>query len=178
MTAQSADLATPAKWMSRLSGLFALLSAAGYLYIFLDPKLALRVVSENALSKLPGEVGSLQYILLFVVGALPVCLFIAALLSARRFFACYVSGQLFPVNSSAELSRMGKLFLALAILGPIIRMVAVLIITWTNLPGQKQLVLSLSTSDGLLIVISGLLLMVGHILAEANRLSEDNRQII
>jgi hypothetical protein len=171
-------LAKPAKWMSRVSALFAALTAAGYVYIFVDPKLALRVVSENALADLPGEVGSIQYLLLFLVGAVPVSLFIAALLSARRFFACYVSGQLFPENSSAEVSRMGKLFLLLAILGPIIRMVAVLVITWTNPPGQKQLVLSLSTSDGLLIVLSGLLLMIGHVLAEANWLSEDNKQII
>jgi hypothetical protein len=132
MSAQSTGLATPAKWMSRVSGVFAALTAAAYLYIFVDPKLALRVVSENASSNLPDEVGSLQSFLLFLVGAVPVSLFIAALLSARRFFACYVSGQLFPENSSAELSRMGKLFLALAILGPIIRMVAVLVITWTG----------------------------------------------
>ena len=156
----------------------AVLSAAGYLYVFFDPALAMRVVSENAATNLPAEIGNAQYFLLFVVGAVPLLLFIAALWSARQFFSCYVSGELFPRQASAKLTRIGKLFLALAILGPITRMLAVLTITWTNPPGQKQLVLSFSTSDGLLIILSGILLMVGHILAEANRLAEDNRQII
>jgi hypothetical protein len=178
MNEQSRGLAKPAKWMSRLSGLFALLGVAGYLYVFTNPTLAMRVVSENAATLMPSEINTLQYLLLFVVGAVPLVLFIVALWSARQFFNCYVSGELFPARASANLTRIGKLFLALAILGPVIRTLAVLVITWTNPPGQKQLVLSFSTSDGLLIILSGLLLMVGHILAEANRLSEDNRQII
>ncbi len=178
MTEQSRNLATPAKWMARVSAFLAAFSALGYAYVFVSPTLAMRVVSENAFPNLPNEVGDIQYVLLFAVGAVPVALLVAALLSARRFFACYVSGELFPANSSIELVRIGKLFLVLAILGPVIRMLAILVVTWTNPPGQKQLVLSVATNDGLLIILSAVLLMVGHILAEANRLSEDNRQII
>lgn len=182
MTTQSKtlakNLATPAKWMARMSALLAAFSAMGYAYVFTNPTLAMRVVSENAFPNLPNDIGSTQYGLLFAVGAVPVGLLVVALFSARRFFACYSSGELFPPNSSIELVRIGKLFLALAILGPVIRMLAVLVVTWTNPPGQKQLLLSLSTNDGLLIILSAVLLMVGHILAEANRLSEDNSQII
>lgn len=178
MQSGASTLSVPAKWMARLASLLALFGLAGYLYVFANPTLAMRVVSQNASTSLPSDVGITQYVLLFVIGAVPLSFFIAALLSARRFFTCYVSGELFPQNSSAEISRIGKLFLILAILGPIIRMLAVLIVTWTNPPGQKQLVLSLSTNDGLLIILSGILLMVGHILAEARRLSEDNEQII
>ncbi len=178
MAAETSTLALPARWMARISSLLALFGAAGYLYVFANPTLAMRVVSENASTKLPADLGNAQYFLLFAVGAVPLAFFIAALLAARRFFTCYVSGELFPQNSSAEISRIGKLFLILAILGPIIRMLAVLIMTWTNPPGQKQFVLSLSTNDGLLIILSAILLMVGHVLAEARRLSEDNQQIV
>ena len=167
-----------AKWLSRVSLAVMILSLVGYGYIWTNTKLAYRVVSQDSFPDLPTTLTFEQNASLFIVGAIPALLFAIVLFQAKQFFDTYSAGQLFPEKSSAKLKSIGTFCLALAIINPVIRTVALLIMTCLNPPGQKLLVISLSSTDGFLLVLSGLLFMIGYILAEANRIAEDNEHII
>ena len=167
-----------AKWLSRTSMAVMVLSVLGYAYVWTNTKLAYRVVSQDSFPDLPQALNFQQDALLFAVGAIPTLVFAMVLFHSKKFFDSYRVGQLFPVDSATKLKSIGKYCLALAIINPFIRMAALLIMTWLNPPGQKILILSLSSTDGFLLVLSGLLFMIGYILSEANRIAEDNERII
>lgn len=167
-----------ANWLSRISLSVIIFSLLGYAYVWTNTKLAYRVVSQDSFPDLPDTLNFHQNLMLFVVGAIPTLLFALVLFKAKKFFDLYRSGLLFPTESAVKLKSIGKFCLVLAIANPVIRTIALLIMTWLNPPGQKILILSLSSTDGFLLVLSGLLFMIGYILSEANRIAEDNEHII
>jgi Protein of unknown function (DUF2975) len=171
-------IANLAKWLSRTSIAVIILSLLGYAYVWTNTKLAYQVVSQNAFPDLPDQLMQWQNILLFIVGAVPSLMFAATLFHAKKFFDSYASGQMFPETSGQKLKSIGRLCLWLAIANPIIRTITLLIMTWLNPPGQKILVISFSSTDGFLLVFSGMLFMIGHILAESNRIAEENKLIV
>ncbi|MDE2445373.1 MAG: DUF2975 domain-containing protein [Alphaproteobacteria bacterium] len=164
--------------MARFAAAVAILSVIGYGMVWANPMLAYRVVTQDSFPDLPTTLTANQNILLFLTGAVPTLLFAAVLWAAKRFFDCYRDGQLFPHAAGTRLKAIGRLCLILAVVNPIVRTISMLVISWLNPPGQKQLVLSLSSTDGFLLVFSGLLYMIGTILAEAVQVAEDNRMIV
>ena len=171
-------IVTLAKWLSRFSLVLMIFSILSYAYVWTNTKLAYRMVSQNSFPDLPEALNFQQNAMLFVVGAIPTLLFAAVLFQAKLFFDSYRSGLVFPSEGAVKLKSIGKFCLALAIINPIIRTIALLIMTWLNPSGQKILVISLSSTDGFLLVLSGLLFMIGYILSEASRIAEDNEHII
>jgi hypothetical protein len=178
MNDKPSEIVKLARWLSRISMLVMVLSLLGYAYVWTNTKLAYQVVSQNAFPDLPEQLTQWQNILLFIVGAVPSLMFAAVLLNAKQFFDSYASGQLFPEASGQKLKSIGRLCLWLAIANPIIRMITLLIMTWLNPPGQHILVISFSSTDGFLLVFSGMLFMIGYILAESNRIAEENKLIV
>lgn len=178
MNETKSEIENLAKWLSRTTIAVMILSLLGYAYVWTNTKLAYRVVSQDAFPDLPEQLMQWQNILLFIVGAVPSLLFAAVLLNAKQFFDSYASGQLFPATSGQKLKSIGRLCLWLAIANPIIRMITLLIMTWLYPPGQKILVISFSSTDGFLLVFSGMLFMIGYILAESNRIAEENKLIV
>ncbi len=53
-----------------------------------------------------------------------------------------------------------------------------LVLTWGNLPGQRILALSIGIDDYMIAALGGLVLAIGHVMTEAARLADDNRQIV
>jgi hypothetical protein len=53
-----------------------------------------------------------------------------------------------------------------------------LTLTWANPPGQRVLIFTFSIEDFMVAVFGGLVLAIGHVMVEATRLAEDNRQIV
>jgi hypothetical protein len=178
MSRVPSEISRLAKWLSRTSIAVIILSLSGYAYVWTNTKLAYQVVSQNAFPDLPAQLTQWQNILLFIVGAVPSLMFAAALFHAKQFFDSYATGQLFPETSGQKLKSIGRLCLWLAIANPIIRTITLLIMTWLNPPGQKILVISFSSTDGFLLVFSGMLFMIGYILAESNRIAEENKLIV
>lgn len=173
-----ARIARLAKWLSRASVAVMILSLLGYGYVWTSTKLAYQVVSQDAFPDLPEQLTQQQNVLLFIIGAVPSLMFAAVLLNAKRFFDSYISGELFPSTSGQALKSIGRFCLWLAIVNPIIRTITILIMTMLNPPGKKILVISFSSTDGFLLVFSGMLFMIGYILAESNRIAEENKLIV
>ena len=178
MKSNTEKIVNIAKWLSRFSLVVMIFSILGYAYVWTNTKLAYRVVSQDAFPDLPETLNFAQNLMLFIVGAVPTLLFAVILFKAKKFFDAYRKGKLFPEDSATNLKSIGKFCLALAIVNPLVRTIALLIMTYLYPPGQKLLVISLSSTDGFLLVLSGLLFMIGYILSEANRIAEDNEHII
>jgi hypothetical protein len=172
------EIAQLAKWLSRISIIVIVLSLLGYAYVWTNTKFAYQVVSQNAFPDLPEQLTHWQNILLFIFGAVPSLMFAAVLWHAKQFFDLYASGQIFPETGGEKLKSIGRYCLWLAIVNPVVRMIALLIMTCLNPPGQKILVISFSSTDGFLFVFSGMLFMIGYILSESNRIVEENKLIV
>jgi Protein of unknown function (DUF2975) len=174
----SPKILNQARWLSRFAAIVAVSSVIGYCMVWTNPTLAYRVVTQDAFPDLPTKLTQSQNILMFLTGAIPTLIFASVLWAAKTFFDCYRDGKLFPPEAGARLKHIGRLCLILALVNPLVRTVSVLVISWLNPPGQKQLLLSVSSTDGFLLVFSGLLFMIGYILAEATQVAEENRMIV
>jgi len=60
----------------------------------------------------------------------------------------------------------------------LVRWMASMLFTWHLGEGGHQLAISVSSSDGILLLFGGLALMIGTILTEARRVAEENRMFV
>lgn len=107
--------------------------------------------------------------------ALPnVALGLFALWQAWHLFSAYGRGVVFGPQASARLRVLGRCFVGAAVLRPATHTALMLVLTWHNPPGKRQLVLAVSSDDYLCLLFGGLLLAVSWAMAEARRLEQEN----
>lgn len=107
-----------------------------------------------------------------------VIFYVYGLLTARRLFLGYAGGDVFSESAGRRLARIGWSVAALPIATNISITIAALLATWDAGPGQRILKFSFSGADFLALVYGVLLIVVGYVLTEAARLSEENRQFV
>jgi hypothetical protein len=112
------------------------------------------------------------------VVALSVALGLYALLQAWHLFGAYGRGVVFGPEASARLRRLAWALMAAALVRPLTKTVVVLLLTWHNPPGQRQLVISLSWEDYLSLLFGGLLFAMSWAMAEARRLEQENASFV
>ncbi|CAN5357032.1 hypothetical protein BH11PSE9_BH11PSE9_25650 [soil metagenome] len=111
--------------------------------------------------------------------ALPVvALGLFALLQAWHLFGAYGRGVVFGPQASVRLRTLGRCFIAAAVLRPATHTALVLLLTWHNPPGQRQLILAVSSDDYLCLLFGGLLLAMSWAMAEASRIEQENAGFI
>lgn len=171
-------LGRKARTMRWLSLAAAAATPLAYAALWTRPAWARSLLLE-ALPGIAAEgVGFTQLVAGFWLGLVPVALLSGALVQAARFFHLYQADDLFPAASAPLLRALGKLLLAAALAGVVVRTLSGLLFT-AHLPaGQKQLIISLSSSDVFLVIFGALMLMIGHILAEASRIAAEHRQFV
>jgi hypothetical protein len=162
-----------------IATLLALLAIpAAYLGLWMDPAAARLALG----GLLPGiattGVATWQLVAGFVAGLVPLVVLTAALLELRRFFRLYEGGDAFPADAGMRLRRFGAAIMILAIVTMLVRWTASMLFTWHLGAGSRQLALSISSSDGILLLFGGLSLMIGSILTEARRVAEENRTFV
>ncbi len=107
--------------------------------------------------------------------ALPnVALGLFALWQAWHLFGAYGRGVVFGPQASARLRTLGRCFIGAAVLRPATHTALMLVLTWHNPPGKRQLVVTFSSDDYLCLLFGGLLLAVSWAMAEARRLEQEN----
>ncbi|MEQ1863876.1 MAG: hypothetical protein ABL996_04400 [Micropepsaceae bacterium] len=117
-------------------------------------------------------------VLALVVSTAYVALLAVALWSIARLFNEFSKGAIFVSETGVHLRRAGLFLLAFAALAPAFRAVIGLIVTMANPVGERALSVSLSSHEIVLGLIAALLVMLGHIMAEASAIADDNRQIV
>ena len=117
-------------------------------------------------------------ILGFLVSMIPLSILFFALHQAYELFDGLRLGNIFTGEAPYRLRRIGLSMLALAALRPITSTLLGPVLTASNPPGQRMLSLGLSTDDYMIGLFGGLILAIAHVMVEAARLADDNRQIV
>jgi len=95
-----------------------------------------------------------------------------------RFFNLYRTGDLFPPGAGGFLARFGVALIFLAPAQILFNSFTSVLFSLHLPEGKKQLAVSISSDNLLLLIVGGLIFMVGHLLNSASAVAEDNRHII
>lgn len=112
------------------------------------------------------------------VVAVNVALGLYALLQVWHLFAAYGRGVVFGPEASGRLRKLAWALMATALVRPLTKTVVVLMLTWHNPPGQRQLVIGLSWEDYLSLLFGGLLFAMSWAMAEARRIEQENASFV
>ena len=117
-------------------------------------------------------------LLAFLVSMIPGAIGIYGLAALRRLFGAYRHGAIFAAGNALCLrtfafSVVGSV-LAKIVTGPALSV----IVSWHNPPGTRELAITLRSDDLAALFVGCLFLVVAWIMAEAQRLAEDNAQIV
>jgi hypothetical protein len=96
----------------------------------------------------------------------------------RALFQNFAEGRAFSSDAARHLHRFGIAVLAQAALGPLSATALALALSLANPPGQRLVVLSVSSNDYFALVVGGVLMAMGAVMREAARLAEENAGFI
>ena len=167
------------KAMAMLTTLGMLLIAAAMIAVFLIPDwtrnllLARLGQAGQGLSLSPGHL-----IAAAAITAVPVGVLLFGLWQVRALFLKFADGQVFTLASARLLRNFAGSVLAQAILGPLSSTALMLAFTLSNPPGNRQLVITLSSHDYLALIVGGVLLAVSWVMVEATRLADENASFV
>jgi hypothetical protein len=118
-------------------------------------------------------------ILAWLMGLIPATLFLLSLWCIHRLFGVIATGgTLFSPDLPPLLHRLGQLSFAGAIAGLLTPTLTGLVLTLDRPPGQRQLVIAISSGEIAALIIGILMFAFAHLMQEALILEEDNRSIV
>ena len=96
----------------------------------------------------------------------------------RDFFRCVCNGAALSYRAADGLIAFARIVTILALTKPLITSVLSVLITWSNPPGQRQLMLSFSSSDLVTLVVGILLFVIAWSLREGARIAREHAEIV
>lgn len=112
------------------------------------------------------------------VSMIPMAALLYILYQAFELFNAFRVGNVLTADAPTRLRRIGQGMLALAVLRPLATTLIGLVLTWSAPPGQRVLAIGLSIDDYMIAAFGGLVLAIGHVMAEAKRIADENREIV
>lgn len=109
---------------------------------------------------------------------LPVGLGLAALWQLWQLFGAFAAGHALTPCAQQHLRRFAIALLTLAVCEPIYRAAMSVLFSLGNPPGQRQLIIGLSSHDYLQVLLALVLLAIAIVLGEAVRAAEENREFV
>ena len=176
--ASSQALSRTARWMSRATIIALVAIVAAYAGLWLNLEAAQDALREMLPGVSAQGVTAAQLCLGAALGFIPVANLAAALRELNSFFALYRRGDAFPPGAGERLRRVGLWLIALAVTAFVVRCTASVLFSWHLGDGNRQLAISISSSDIILLLFGGLVRMIGQVLVEARRVAEENRQFV
>lgn len=171
-------LARTATRLALATGLAILALQVVYVALWINPPLAMRSLALA----LPGldQAGLPSWAppAGFVLGFFPLLILLYGLWQVRRFFRLYAENELFPAAAGLYLRNFGLALFVLVPVNVLTSSAASVLFSLHRPEGQRQLALSVSSSEVFVLIIGALIMMIGRILTEAHRLAEENRQIV
>ena len=163
-------------WVVALGGAAAELALA---WIWLSPDLVARLVAPHVgLAGANLALDGWSRLGGFLVSMLPLSVLLLVLHQAYGLLDGYRRGHLFTLEAAERLRRVGLLMLVLAALRPLTVTLLSIVLTLASPGGERALVIAFSLDDLMIATFAGLVLAIGHVMAEAARLAEDSRLIV
>jgi hypothetical protein len=114
-----------------------------------------------------------------LLGSLPVIgLGLFVLWRLWQLFAEYARGRALGRPALARLRSFARALLAWVIAKPLVGAAMSVLMTWDNPPGQRQLVLSFSSDDYLMVLLAAVLLCIAHVMHTAVQAAEENEGFV
>jgi Protein of unknown function (DUF2975) len=162
-----------------MSLLGALLLVAVTLWSWISPEFALKWAAEYAIAgAAPVTLSERAHRLGALVTLLPMAIGLIALLHLWRLFGDYARGLALTGRAQDHLRRFAFTLLAGAVLQPLYRAALSVIATMDNPPGQRMLIIKLSSDDYLLLLLGLVLLAIAMAMSDAVRAVEENRGFV
>jgi hypothetical protein len=159
-----------------LGGALAELSMA---WVWLSPSLVQTfVVARLGLGAVPVKLDGATRLAGFAVSMIPMLVLFYMLDQAFRLFDAYRLGQVFSQDAPVRLRRIGLCMVLMGVLRPVTLAVLGLVLTYANPPGQIILALGFSVEDYMIAAFGGLILAIGHVMIEANRIAKEHREFV
>lgn len=98
--------------------------------------------------------------------------------SMASVFRLLAQGDYFDTGVALHLRRFGVALLIVGATNPLVRLLMILAVTFTNPEGHRAIAISIVMNDILVVLIGILMVMLAHALKEAAVIAEDNRQIV
>ncbi len=173
-------LSKVAKWCARFGLLaFALAMLFLALKIFFDPSGLEDAFEQFKLPK--GFIGGLPIVVRALIFAIAVASMFPAVIGfcvATELFSSFSKGEVFTSDASGKISLIGWALVALPLANTIGNLLVSSILFLFKTTGQVSFSIDFDDGDVMAIVFGLLFVILGRIMAEAAKLSEENRQFI
>jgi len=148
-------------------------------WVWLDPDhVNSLIVSRIGIVGVPVNLDGMTRAAGFAVSMVPMLVLFFILHQAYALFDAYRVGNVFSADAPVRLRRIGLGMILLGALRPITLTVLGIVLTIANPPGQRILSVAISIDDYMIAAFGGLILAIGHVMAEAKRLSDENRDFV
>jgi len=117
-------------------------------------------------------------ILAGMLSLIPVAIFVAAMWEVRRLFRLLGKSRVLDPAVPRLLVRLGRLAVAAAVAGIVVRTLVVLVMTSSNPPGQKHLVIGIGSNEFASLIIGLLLFAFALVVQESLRIVDENRSFV
>ena len=156
------------------AALFALNSVATWIF----PGYAANIIAsqDNGAAVGPIEGWTRVAYVLWDIPSLAVILL--ALWRLWQLFGEYLHARIFSARGLTSLRGFARWTLAAAFWSPIYRAGLSVIATWHNGPGKREIDVSLSSDDYMVLLLGVVLLAIASVMVEAARIAEDNEGFV
>ncbi|MEM9222173.1 MAG: hypothetical protein AAGB11_07215 [Pseudomonadota bacterium] len=147
-----------------------------YLVAFTSPEGVAAVVHTVAGRGFPATLGNADLAVVFLIGAVPFTLFLAAVFTAGRLFGAFQKGCILDPIAGALLCRIGTLVLLSEVAGVLAQAAATAYMSMQSGTGSGTVTISTTNLAGILLGV--VILVAGWAIGEAAEVAEDNRQFV
>lgn len=112
------------------------------------------------------------------VSVLPVGVALGLLWQLWGLFGEYREGAIFSARALRCLRRFASGLLVLGLVQPLARALGSVAVSWDNPPGQRQLMVTLSSNDYALVLVALVFVAIARVMHEAARAAEENEGFV
>lgn len=172
------------KRIRRVSAVMKGVCTAGIAAIPIAVSVFWALVTPEALRAYPGvnyDIAALPpatRMLAFLLTMIPGLISLYGLLALRRLFDAYRRGALFAAGNALCLRTFAFSIVVATVAKMLMIPVMSVVLSWHNPPGNRALSIAINSDDLGALFAGFLFLVVAWIMAEAQRIAEDNAQIV
>lgn len=124
------------------------------------------------------HIGPLNLILGFLVTLIPLSIVLYGLYHLRALFALYYQTMFFTKANVRHLRTFSISLFTYALLNPVITTLASVVLTMSNPPGQRSLIISVGSNQAAVAFIAAIFMIIAFIMVEGQKLADENAEII
>lgn len=132
----------------------------------------------SAIAFSPDKISTTASLMIIAVNGVTVFFTCKGLIALANLFGALQRKEVLTRHSTNQLRSAGFSFLIVAIYGIAARTISILILTYGNAAGERQLAIGLGTNELFTILMAGTFFVIGHVLSIAASIEEENKGFV